>query len=149
MKGGATVAPQGKRTMTDLFREFWWILFPMAAFAYTGWVQWLQYRRQKALLDVLKVYAEKGQEPPPSVTDALSRTENNGDWSHSASGVAGRYWLLAGLFGTLCAGFIWGGLDGRMDGGSGAFMIVGFVMGAVALWSLICAIVIQWRKPTP
>ena len=28
-------------------------------------------------------------------------------------------------------------------------MIVGFVMGAVALWSLICAIVIQWRKPTP
>lgn len=135
--------------MADLFREFWWISFPMAAFAYTGWVQWIQYRRQKALLDVLKVYAEKGQEPPSAVTSALNRQESNGAWSHGAGGEAGRYWLLAGLFGTLCAGFVWGGLDGRMDGGSGAFMIVGFVMGAVALWSLICAMVIQWRKPTP
>lgn len=127
--------------------DYWWVLFPMAAFAFVGWTQWLNYRRQKAVLDVVRTYAEKGQEPPSEILDALA-----GNASDAAStrqgvrqGTAAHYWSLVGLFGLLCAGFTWAGWGGRLDGGTGALSIVALVMGAVCLWSLICAVVLQFR----
>jgi Flp pilus assembly protein TadB len=134
--------------MADLAREFWWILFPLSAFAFVGWSQWLNYRRQKALLDVVKTYAEKGQDAPQAIMDALARASANDVPARQSvrQGTAGHYWSLVGLFTALCVGFTvasWGGLDG----GTGALLIVAFVMGTVALWSLVCALVLQMRRP--
>lgn len=127
--------------------DYWWVLFPMAAFGFAGWGQWLNYRRQKALLDVVRTYAEKGQEPPREVLDALAGNTPGAVSTRQSmrQGTAAHYWSLVGLFGFLCAGFIWAGWGGRLDGGTGAFLIVALVMGAVCLWSLICAVVLQVR----
>ena len=136
--------------MADLIREFWWVLFPMSAFGFVGWTQWLNYRRQKGVLDVIRAYAEKGQEPPREIMDALAAASTGAPSGRQSvkQGTAAHYWSLVGLFGFLCAGFVWAGWGGRMDGGSGAFSIVALVMGAVCVWSLLCAIVLQMRgKP--
>ncbi|WP_395943489.1 hypothetical protein [Brevundimonas sp.] len=127
--------------------DYWWILFPMAAFAFAGWTQWLNYRRQKALLDVVRTYADKGQEPPREILDALAgNAPGVGSTRQEVrQGTAAHYWSLVGLFGALCAGFAWASWGGRLDGGTGALSIVALVMGAVCLWSLICAVVLQVR----
>jgi hypothetical protein len=36
-------------------------------------ITWLQQRTKMRAIEVLKLYAEKGQEPPPSVLDAINR----------------------------------------------------------------------------
>ena len=58
--------------MEDLFRSYWWLLFPMAWFVFGGFNSFLNYRRQRETLKLIQTYAEKGQEPPA----ALLKVEN-------------------------------------------------------------------------
>ena len=57
-------AQSGVTTMEDLFRSYWWLLFPLAWFVSAGFSSLLNYRRQKDALKLIQTYAEKGQEPP-------------------------------------------------------------------------------------
>ena len=40
--------------MEDLFRHFWWLLFPMAWIVIGGWNTWLEYRARRDTLDLIK-----------------------------------------------------------------------------------------------
>lgn len=60
--------------------------------------------------------------------------------SGSTSGSSSNPWSTFGLFAVLCGGFVWAHYFTGMDGGTGAFLIVAFVMGAMAIWSLINAL---------
>ena len=57
--------------MEDLFRSYWWLLFPMAWFVFGGFSSWLNYRKQRETLKLLKTYADKGQEPPEALLRVL------------------------------------------------------------------------------
>tara|TARA_R110002051_G_scaffold17203_4_gene50835 strand:- start:181 stop:624 length:444 start_codon:yes stop_codon:yes gene_type:complete len=137
-----------EKTMEDLFRSYWWLLFPLAWFVSAGFSGLMSYRRHRDTLNLIKAYVDKGQEPPPALLTLLERSAAPEDIfadggmapvGQARSG-ATNYWSLFGLFTMLAAGFLGAGYYLNLDGGSGAFTIVGFTMAAVAFWALINAV---------
>jgi Flp pilus assembly protein TadB len=138
MGPGAT----GSKTMEHFFFSFWWLIFPVGGMAYGAFQSWLKFRQQKAMMDLIRSYAEKGMEPPASLLRQLDAPlELDGDErdDRRRERSPAHYWSLVGLFAILAAGFgiaAWMGIDGH----SGAFVIVSMVMAAVGVWSLINAL---------
>lgn len=139
--------------MEDLFRSYWWLLFPMAWFVFGGFSSWLNYRKQRETLKLLKAYADKGQEPPESLLKILDRPIDSDSelWAGATTGSSSptNYWSLFGLFAVLAGGF---GVAAYMPETFGIdfdirfpFTVVALVMGAVAVWALISAV--TTRRP--
>lgn len=134
--------------MTELFHSYWWLLFPLGWFVYAGWASWLNYRRQRETLDIVRRYADSGREIPPELMKVLEKPiDSEAEFWGAASQDSGRppnYWSLFGLFGVLAAGF---GIVayvpepfGLNDGVVFPFTVVALVMGAVAVWAAINAL---------
>ena len=91
--------------MEDLFRSYWWLLFPLAWFIGSGWTSWLNYRRQRETLDIVRRYADSGKEIPPELMKVLDRPSDP-DAELLASTSYGsatptNYWSLFGLFAVI------------------------------------------------
>ena len=129
--------------MYDLFANYWWVLFPLAGFAFAGWGMFLRYQRQKAVLDLIRTYVENGREPPEGLLAQIeTMDEGQADWMGIGQGLERtptNYWSQVGLFAMMAAGFGIASFMG-VDGGSGAFLIVAMTMAAVAVWALISAL---------
>jgi hypothetical protein len=145
MKARALGSRRGVTTMEDLFRSYWWLLFPLAWFVSSGFSSFLNYRRQKDTLKLIQAYAEKGQEPPAALLKVLDRpidadTEMFSGGNAAGSGRPGDgSWFSVVLFGVMAAGFAyasWSDIYGAGD----AFLIVSFVLGALCLASLVSAL---------
>lgn len=132
--------------MEDLFRSYWWLIFPLWGLAMGSWHSFAGYRRQKAMLDVIRTYAEKGEQPPEALLAALAESEHAEKRSMQRS--PAHYWSLVGLFGVMAAGFGIAGLVYNFEGVGWPFGVVAFVMGAVAIWALINAVILG-RQPRP
>lgn len=52
----------------------WWLIFPMFGFLIAFYSMWLQHRRSRDWMEVMKTYAQQGKEPPASMTGM------QGDW---------------------------------------------------------------------
>ena len=91
--------------MEDLFRSYWWLLFPLAWFIGSGWTSWLNYRRQRETLDIVRRYADSGREVPPELMKVLDRPiDSDAEFWGAASYESNRrtnYWSLFGLFAVL------------------------------------------------
>lgn len=133
--------------MENLFHSYWWLLFPLGWFIYAAWASWLNYRRQRETLDIVRRYADSGKEIPPQLMKVLEKPIDSEAefWGAASSGSSQptNYWSLFGLFAVLAAGFgaaayFPNGLDS--DNANFAFMIVALVMAAVAVWAAICAL---------
>jgi hypothetical protein len=131
--------------MEDLFRQFWWLLFPLAWFVVGAFNSFLNYRRQRETLKLIKFYADKGQEPPESLLKLLDRPIDAWDESRRYAGVSSGgprndgNWFSVVLFGLLAAGFGYAAWT-DMYGAGDAFIIVAFVLGALAAASLVSAL---------
>lgn len=120
--------------MEDLFRSYWWLLFPLSWFVFGGFSSFLNYRRQQATLKLIETYAKQGQQPPEALLRVLERpidaeTESR-TYGSPSGGMNGSLFSLV-LFTILAAGFgyaSWADIYGAGD----AFLIVALVMGAVA-----------------
>lgn len=136
--------------MEDLFRSYWWLLFPMAWFVFGGFSSFLNYRRQKDTLDLIKTYAAKGQEPPEALLRVLEKPiDGSGMWD-SSDDKGGRpgdgAWFSVVLFGVMAAGFAYASWSDIYGAGE-AFLIVAFVLGALCLASLVSALRSGGRGP--
>ncbi|MGV8930169.1 MAG: hypothetical protein ACOH1E_10470 [Brevundimonas sp.] len=128
--------------MEDLFRSYWWLLFPLAWFLSSGFSSFLNYRRQKDTLKLIQTYAEKGQEPPEALLKVLDRPidADTEMWGGGGGRSSGRSRDGSGfsvvLFGVMAAGF---GYASYTDiyGAGDAFLIVSVVLSALALASLV------------
>ena len=134
--------------MEDLFRSYWWLLFPLSWFVIGGFQSWLSYRANRDTLDLLKSYAASGREPPPELLARLNKR-----WNEEADEEIGRTprrfrrryreehpVYRAVLFGVLGAGFSYAAFADLYGSGE-AFTIVAFVMGALCLASLVSLLV--------
>ncbi len=133
--------------MEHFFYSFWWLVFPVGGMIYAAFQSWLKFRQQKAMMDLIRSYADKGMEPPETLLRQLDAPlELDGDErsDRRREQSPAHYWSLVGLFVILSAGF---GIGAWMniDRDSGAFVIVSMVMAAVAVWSLINALL--FRRP--
>jgi len=131
--------------MEDLFRTYWWLIFPIWGIAMGTWHSFAQYRRQKGMLDLIRTYAQKGEQPPEALLAALTADEGG---NQPGYGSPTHYWSLFGLFLVLAVGFGVGGYVYDFEGVGWPFGIVGLVMGAVAIWALINAFLLG-RQPRP
>ena len=141
--------------MEDLFRSYWWLLFPLAWFVFGGFNSFLNYRRQRDTLKLIQTYAEKGQEPPAALLKVLDRPideEGAAMWGGANSGSPGRpgdgAWFSVVLFGVMAAGFAYASWSDIYGAGE-AFLIVSFVLGALCLASLVSALRSGGRGPRP
>ena len=137
--------------MEDLFRSYWWLLFPLAWFVFGGFSSFLNYRRQKDALKLIQTYAERGQEPPAALLKVLERPiDDSGMWESPAGDSKGRpgdgAWFSTVLFGVMAAGFAYASYADIYGAGE-AFLIVSFVLGALCLASLVSALRSRDRDP--
>lgn len=135
---------------------FWVLVFsvPLFGIVYAGFTSFLKYRQHRAMLDVLKVYAERGEAPPQEVltalTDGFSLAEEGVNapkriptGPSKAQGPM-HYWSLVGLFAVFALGF---GYAASISGvAATGYMIVSFTMGAVMVWALVMALFLTFKK---
>jgi len=131
--------------MEDLFRSYWWLLFPLAWFVFGGFSSFLNYRRQKDALKLIQTYAERGQEPPAALLKILERPiDDSGMWDGSGGDRGGGRpgdgsWFSVVLFGVMAVGFGYGAYT-DMYGASDALIIVTFVLAGLSLACLVSAL---------
>ena len=136
--------------MEDLFRSYWWLLFPLSWFVIGGWQSWLNYRKHRDSLDIIRRYADSGKDIPPGLIDKLGTPSSDDDsYGYSYSGRRGRRyygssrsmggWPNVVLFFALSAGFGYASWTDLYGAGE-AFTIVAFVMGAVGLATLVATL---------
>lgn len=65
--------------MEDLFRSYWWLLFPLSWVVIAGWRNWLSYRRHQDNLDLLKRFTDSGKDIPAGLMDKLGGRSRTGD----------------------------------------------------------------------
>lgn len=139
--------------MEDMFRQFWWLIFPLSWFVFGAYQNWLSYRANRDTLDLIKTYAEAGREPPAELLAKLSKRWNEGDDLDDADEGDERSrrrhhrryrhhgtWSRVALFGCLCAGFTFASVTDLYEAGP-AFIIVAFVMGALTVASAVSILV--------
>jgi hypothetical protein len=61
--------------MEELFRSYWWLMFPVGWMVFGAFRGWLAYRARRDAMDLLKSYAEAGREPPAALVARL-RTDS-------------------------------------------------------------------------
>lgn len=130
------------------------LALPMGGLVFAGLTTYLKYRQHRAMLDVLKIYAERGEAPPEQVLAALTK-----GFSLAQPGVtapnplpqgpprvqgAAHYWSLVGLFSVFTVGFAYAAWASGSYGYP--FVIVAFTMGAVAVWAMIMAVAMGRSK---
>ena len=135
--------------MEDLFRSYWWLIFPIGWFLASGFSSLLNYRRQRDTLRLIQTYAEKGQEPPGALLKVLERPIDADDdaWHTRRDGRPGDgSWFSVVLVGVRSAGFAYASWSDIYGAGE-AFLIVSFVLGALCLASLVSALRSGGRGP--
>ena len=121
--------------MIELFREFFWLIFPILGMGIAFLAVAGEFGRQKKALEVLRTYAEKGVEPPPSVLAVLSRASSEKKKNPMASFV---FFLVLALGFGVVAWWLGHGNEGWpfLLG----FGIASFVMVAIAASNLVSAL---------
>jgi hypothetical protein len=131
--------------MEGLFRDYWWLVFPLGWFVASGWQSLLNYRRHRDTLDIVKRYADSGKDIPAGLLDKLNAPAPDSDWdapssrSERRSGGGFGGWSQVVLFGSLAAGFGYAATTDIYEAGP-AFVIVTFVMGSLCLASLVATL---------
>ena len=57
--------------MNDLFRDFWWLLFPMGFMLLGAFRAWLDYRARREVVETLRDLAKAGREAPAALVAQL------------------------------------------------------------------------------
>ncbi len=136
--------------MEDLFRQFWWLIFPLAWMVGGMFTSMMNYRRQQKTLDLIKTYADKGQEPPESLMKVLDRpidsdTEFWQGTSKSSDSNSGN-WFCFFLFGGFAAAFAGAGYFDFYGEGQ-AFYFVAAIMGALTIAFGAAALMYRPKRP--
>ncbi len=120
------------------------ILIPLAGMSIGAFSIWTEHQRKQKALEVLKIYAQQGTEPPQSVIDSVSRVSGRHDWKDSDHKPQAP-WSRFAFFIVMALGF---GLAALWfnQGGAKAWPITlglgitSFVMAALAMSALVQAL---------
>lgn len=134
--------------MEDLFRSYWWLLFPLGWFVFGGFNAMVNYYRQKNVLKIIKTYADRGEQPPEALLKIVEQPIDDRDDYRPASRSEDGAWFSVVLFGVLTLGFGYASWS-NMYGAGDAFLIVAFVMGALCAAMLMQALIVRSRRRFP
>ncbi|MDB5470201.1 MAG: hypothetical protein JWR84_1761 [Caulobacter sp.] len=137
--------------MEDLFRSYWWLVFPAGFFIASAFSQLIRYLRYRDSLTLIKSYTDQGKEPPAALLDRVTgkmKADEVIDDHDEAWHDRGerrfyrrlrrreRSWYSVVLFGVLACGFGFAAFS-NVYSASGAFLLVTIVMAALCLASLV------------
>jgi uncharacterized membrane protein YhaH (DUF805 family) len=129
--------------MVDLFRQFWWLIFPIMGMTYglVGMIAGMnqQRRAQDRAADLLRTYAEQGKEPPPELLKALSQGVEPAALAGGRQERISSAWWTFFVFIALTGGF-GVGANSFDENAHSAFMVVMVVMGILAFGALVMAL---------
>ncbi len=100
-----------QQTAIHLFTSYWWLIFPIGWMIAGVFGSLFHYRHKSDMLNLIKTYAEKGQEPPAALLDALKSDEARAyDYEDRHYGRRWRrrrhgWWWQVVVFASLSAGF--------------------------------------------
>lgn len=159
--GGQTIsAPEITRrlklmdvsSMEDLFRGYWWIIFPIGGFIFAAWDRWLSYQRSRDALDLIKTYSAQGKDVPPE----LLRQVQDDAWEDDDDRYAGRrsrrayrryyrhgpYWQFRSAIytGAIAAAFWVASQYAFVPGTVGPFRVVAIILTCIAAANLALAL---------
>jgi len=134
--------------MEELFRDYWWLMFPLVWIAGTAFSSFFRYRRQKQTLDLIRTYADRGQEPPEALVKLAVVPAAEDGWERRCRRPnRTRAWSHFGLFLAMAAGFGVASQVTDYDGDGNGLLVVAVIMGAIAVWALVNALT-QPRDPS-
>lgn len=119
-------------TFEELFRDYWWLIFPIFGMGMAVFGMMQDERKSQSVMMLIKSYVDQGKEPPPELLKlALQNDDEGGHGRKSNSGA----WTLV-VFTALAAGF---GVAWYMVQGQDyafAFLLVTVVMTVLAIGAL-------------
>ena len=140
--------------MEDLFRSYWWLLFPLFFFVFGAWDRWLSYKRSRDRLDLLRTFTAQGKDPPAELLREL-RDDDDDDAGPSYGGYGRmrrrryrhywRYspywaWRTALITGAVALGFWFASEYAAIPGTDWPFRLVAIILTCVAAGHLVAAI---------
>ncbi len=132
-------------TMVELFQSFWWLLFPLGWFIFGGFNAMVNYYRQKNVLKIIKTYADRGEQPPEALLKIVEQPiDDRHEYTQNRRMDDGNGFSVV-LFGIMAVGFGYASWS-NMYGAGDAFLIVAFVMGALAAASLVSSLLGRRRR---
>lgn len=131
--------------MEDLFRSYWWLLFPLGWFVFGGFNAMVNYYRQKNVLKIIKTYADRGEQPPEALLKIVEQPIDDRHEYQTGSRMNDGNWFSVVLFGIMAVGFGYASWS-NMYGAGDAFLIVAFVMGALCAACLVSALLGRRRR---
>lgn len=119
----------------ELFRDFWWLMFPIFGMGMGLWGMISSERRTRDVMKVIKSYVDQGKEVPPE----LLRMAQS-DWQPEAQHTPQQSsWWSFFTFAALSAGFAVGWWFIRTEMWSFAFLVVAVTFGVLAIGALVIA----------
>jgi len=133
----------------QIFRHFWWLLFPILSMIWGMIDLWARHRRAREGLQLIKSYLDQGKEPPPELIKLLDTKASV--YGNCSTGNVG--WVPVFLFAALCAAFLmapyWPGINFPPKQ-SWALHLVALVFGGLCLGCLVTTMRQERdRKPRP
>lgn len=119
--------------MEDLFRQFWWLIFPIFGMFMAVYGMISSEKRTRNVLDLIKSYTDQGKEPPAELL-ALASQQLQAE-ADTKEGKNSNAWSFV-TFAAICAGFSVGYYFVRGEDFAWAFLIVAVIMGVLAIGAL-------------
>ncbi len=119
----------------ELFRDFWWLMFPIFGMAMAFRGNASTERSQQRVLDLIKVYTDQGKEPPKELLDMARKGLDESVEAAGGPGKNDHAWTFV-VFAALAAGFGVGWYVSQSESYAFAFLIVTVTMSVLALGSL-------------
>lgn len=118
----------------ELFRDFWWLMFPVFGLVMAAWGMASSERRGRRVLDLIKSYVDQGKEPPAELMKLAAEDVDYSGRSTQTRQNANAWTFIT--FAAMAAGFTAGWWWVRAESYAFPFLIVAVVMGVLAVGAL-------------
>lgn len=122
--------------MEELFRDFWWLIFPIFGMFMAVWGGASSERNHRRMLDLIKSYSDQGKEPPPELLAMARKALDDNVDATGGKGKNDRAWTFV-IFAAIAAGFGVGWYMNQSQDYAFAFLIVTVIMSVLAAGALL------------
>jgi hypothetical protein len=127
-------------TFAELFRGYWWLIFPLFGMFMAFWGMFSSERRTRHLLELMKSYSDQGKDPPPDLVRMVAQSvDEYGVHTPSSpqNRMSERLWSFV-TFAALAAGFAtaYAFTNMHAEDWSWVFLAVAVAMGVMAIGAL-------------
>jgi len=122
----------------SLFRHFWWLIFPFFGMFMGILAMITSTWRSRQAMGLIKSYVEQGKDPPPELL-RIASGESEYAGGQRLSGKHSFAWTFV-VFAAVSLGFMTAYSMVRFEQYAFAFLMVGVMMGVMALGALLMAL---------